>query len=411
MSLRRTIPALATAIAVAGLLALPAATGATAAAHQELPFGCGERWTGTTRPTHSPSTLAIDFNRDRDLGRLVVASSGGVVSRVEDAGDRSYGKWIRIEHADGYSTLYAHLSAQWVVTGQRIDQGAPIGRVGDTGGVTAAHLHYEQRLGNTVQRAVFHEAPFVYGSTVASEDCPDVPLAGDWNGDGTDEVGVFRRGAGGATFLLAGPDQALPVQVRFGRATDLPVIGDWDGDGVTGVGVRRQATRSFLLRADDGTVTRIRYGFVKDVPVTGDWDGNGTTDVGIWRPGALRFHLRLADGTSQVIALGSRGSQPVTGDWDGDGSTDVGVYDAATATFSLRTVTAAGQVAVTAVPLGSSTDLPVTGDWNADRIVDVGVWTPATATFTLRVTPTPALTRSSGAVQAEIRTLAFGRPR
>jgi hypothetical protein len=407
MLLRRPTPALAAVAVVAGLLAVPAA--ASAAPDQELPFSCAEQWTGTTRANHRPSSLSVDFNRESDSGRAVVASARGVVSRVEDEGNRSYGKWIKIDHAEGYSTIYAHLATQWVVPGQFVDQGAPIGRVGATGGVTGAHLHFEQRLGNVVQRAVFHQAALVYRRLTASLNCPDVPLAGDWNGDHADEVAVFRRDAGAGSFELYSPEGAVPV--RLGGSSDLPVVGDWDGDGVTDLGVRRLGTRLFLLRAADGSLTRKKLGLVKDVPVTGDWDGDGVTDLGLWRPASLSFRLLRADGSLEVIRFGGPGSEPVTGDWDGDGVTDVGVFDAAIATFQLRTVSADGQVSYTPVQLGTSTDLPVTGDWNGDRVSDVGVWTPGTATYTMRVTPTPASARRSRKAPAELRTLAFGRPR
>lgn len=393
---------------VSGLLAVPAA--ASPAAAQALPFACAEEWTGTTRPTHSPSRNAVDFNRPEDLGRLVLASAAGVVTRVEDAGTRSYGKWVEIAHPAGYSTVYAHLKTQWVVPGQFVDQGAPIGRVGATGAVTGAHLHFEQRVGRSVLPPVFDGEPFVFGAPAPSRNCPDVPLAGDWNGDRADEVAVFRRDAGAGTFELytAG---APAVPIRFGRPSDLPVTGDWDGDGVTDVGVRRQAARVFLLRAADHTITRRKLGGVKDVPVTGDWDGDGTTDVGVYRPRTGRFLLLRADGTVSTVPLGSPGSQPVTGDWDGDGLTDVGVFDAAATTFWLRTISATGQVVVVPVVLGAGTDLPVAGDWNGDGVGDLGTWTPGTATYTLRVTPRAANARWSGDAEPELRMITFGRPR
>ena len=406
MSLRRLAPAL-TAGVVLAVLATPAA--AHAAPDQELPFRCAEDWTGTTRAKHSPSPKAVDFNRPSDLGRLVVASAPGVVSRVENTGSRSYGKWVRIEHGDGHATLYAHLLVQWVVPGQFVDQGTPIGRVGSTGGSTGPHLHYEQILARTVVTPMFGQQAFVFGSTVVSQNCPDLPLAGDWNGDRADEVAVFRRDAGPGTFEMYAQD-AAPTVVRLGRGTDMPVTGDWDGDGVTDVGVRRQPTRMFLLRRGDGTVTRVRMGVSKDVPVAGDWNGDRLTDVGIWRPKAGRFRLLRPDGTHQVVALGTRGSQPLTGDWNGDGVTDLGVYDAAAATFTLRSVAADGQVSLGTVTLGGAGDLPVSGDWNGDGVTDVGVWSTSTATYTLRVTP-----EVQGARQAtgepELRTLTFGRPR
>ncbi|HSE07476.1 MAG TPA: peptidoglycan DD-metalloendopeptidase family protein [Nocardioidaceae bacterium] len=409
MPLRRTTPVLAALAVAAGLIASPSA--AVALPDHELPFTCAEQWTATTRANHSPSRFAVDFNRDRDLGRLVVASASGVVSRVEDTGTRGYGKWIRIEHSDGHATVYAHLKAQWVVPGQFVDQGTPIGRVGDSGSASGAHLHYEQRSGRDVQPALFHEAAVLHSTPTPSLNCPDVPLAGDWDGDRVAEPAVFRRLAGAGAFEMYDPQGAVPVPVRLGRASDLPVTGDWDGDGVTDVGVRRQATRVFFLRGADGVVTRKRFGRIKDLPVTGDWDGNGTTDLGVWRPGAVRFRLLREDGTQQVVRLGNPGSQPVTGDWDGDGTTDVGVFEPVSAAFLLRTVAADGVATVTPVPLGFGSDLPVTGDWNGDGITDVGTWTPGTATYTLRVTPSPSSARRSGTAEPKLRTIVFGRPR
>lgn len=437
MLLRRPFPALAAAAVLAGSLTLPVGAAAEepgtpsgeepvtappASAPEpvvpptpptidlELPFACGTDWTGSTRRTHQPSSDAVDFNRPGDLGQVVVAASGGIVSRVADAGTRSYGKWVEITHADGYASLYAHLKSQRVVPGQFVDQGTPIGRVGDTGRVTGAHLHYEQRVGRDVQPAFFHGTLLAYGVPTVSQNCPDVPLAGDWNGDRADEVAVFRRDTGRGTFEMYLQDRS-PAPLRFGRSVDLPIVGDWDGDGVTDVGIRRQGTRVFLLRTADGRVTKRRLGLVKDVPVTGDWDGDGTTDLGVYRPRGQRFRLMMADGTHRVVRVPGAGAQPVTGDWDGDGRTEVGVFDTATATFRLRTVASDGSATLTSVQLGSSTDLPVTGDWNGDGVTDVGTWTPGTATYSLRITPRGGMARYASGAAPQMRTVAFGRPR
>ena len=58
----------------------------------QVPFACGETWQGSTRPSHSPSSRSIDWNRDaHDEGHMVVASAPGVVDSVIDLGDTSYG--------------------------------------------------------------------------------------------------------------------------------------------------------------------------------------------------------------------------------------------------------------------------------------------------------------------------------
>lgn len=352
----------------------------------EMPFPCGEEWTGTTRGTHRPSINSIDFNRADDLGDIMVSAAPGVVSRVADLGDNSYGKHVIVDHGDGRSTLYAHLANVWVTAGQPVDQATTLGLVGETGGVTGPHLHFEERLADAVQQPYFHDTDYAFGSTTASLNCPDVPLAGDWNNDRTDEVAVFRRGADAGVFRLYIPD-ATPRAITFGRSSDSPVVGDWDGDGQTDVGVRRPGRRTFLLRAADGTSTALRLGARTDVPVTGDWNGDGLTDVGLWRPGRAKFRLLNESGEVDVVALGSVGSLPVTGDWDGNNVSDVGVFDPATDTFTLRTIGADGSPVLSTVTFGADSDLPVTGDWDGDGRTDVGVWAPDTAMYSLRVIP------------------------
>src|SRR5664279_6221726 len=143
----------------------------------EMPFPCGEEWTGTTSVTHRPSINSIDFNRAGDLGDIMVSAAPGVVSRVADLGNTSYGKHVTVDHGDGRSTLYAHLRVVWVTEGQPVDQATTLGLVGDTGAVTGPHLHFEERLAGAVQQPYFHDTDYMFGSTTASLNCPDVPLA------------------------------------------------------------------------------------------------------------------------------------------------------------------------------------------------------------------------------------------
>ncbi len=57
-----------------------------------------------------------------------------------------YGNVVEVEHGNGKSTLYAHLSRIDVRQGQRIDQGVRVGAVGATGWATGPHLHFEFKL-------------------------------------------------------------------------------------------------------------------------------------------------------------------------------------------------------------------------------------------------------------------------
>lgn len=121
----------------------------------QLPFPCGQTWSGQTRTNHSP-TNSVDFNRTDDLGDTVVAAAAGKVTRVANEGNTSYGRWIEIDHGGGYRTRYAHLASQSVSVGQMVAQGKKIGTVGSTGGSSGPHLHYEQRKDGVAVRPVFN---------------------------------------------------------------------------------------------------------------------------------------------------------------------------------------------------------------------------------------------------------------
>jgi murein DD-endopeptidase MepM/ murein hydrolase activator NlpD len=79
-----------------------------------------------------------------DTGDPVRATANGTVTFAGTQG--GYGKMIEIEHKNGLSTRYAHLSAIDVKVGQSIKIGQVIGKLGSTGRSTGPHLHYETRV-------------------------------------------------------------------------------------------------------------------------------------------------------------------------------------------------------------------------------------------------------------------------
>ncbi|MCA1711125.1 MAG: M23 family metallopeptidase [Actinobacteria bacterium] len=79
-------------------------------------------------------------------GDPVKAAAAGVVTTSGWSG--GYGKLIRIQHRDGTTTTYAHLSRILVAKGQRVTAGEVIGKVGSTGYSTGPHLHFEVRVGS-----------------------------------------------------------------------------------------------------------------------------------------------------------------------------------------------------------------------------------------------------------------------
>lgn len=74
-------------------------------------------------------------------GSYVRAAGDGVVS--EAGSDREYGRFVRVAHADGLTSLYAHNSWLFVAAGDTVEAGEVIALSGNTGRSTAPHLHLE----------------------------------------------------------------------------------------------------------------------------------------------------------------------------------------------------------------------------------------------------------------------------
>jgi murein DD-endopeptidase MepM/ murein hydrolase activator NlpD len=84
----------------------------------------------------------LDF-RDEHGAPVKVTAAGRVVAAGWQGG---YGNMVEVEHGNGLSTRYAHLSAILVSEGDRVAPGAVVGRLGSTGRSTGPHLHYEVRV-------------------------------------------------------------------------------------------------------------------------------------------------------------------------------------------------------------------------------------------------------------------------
>jgi murein DD-endopeptidase MepM/ murein hydrolase activator NlpD len=77
------------------------------------------------------------------IGTPIVAAGNGVITKASWSG--GYGRRVEIEHANGYTTTYSHLSgfARGISEGSRVRQGQVIGYLGNSGLSTGPHLHYE----------------------------------------------------------------------------------------------------------------------------------------------------------------------------------------------------------------------------------------------------------------------------
>lgn len=183
-----------------------------------------------------------------------------------------------------------------------------------------------------------------YGSAQAM-----VPLRGDWNGDGTETIGLYQPRTG--MFFLKNSDAPgiadLSFQFGPGSSTGayMPVVGDWNGDRTDTIGIVHLPTHTYFLRnsntAGVADLTYVYGSFASMQPLVGDWDGDGKDTPGVYWPDNGFFYLRNShmDGRDDLvfqIAAPSAGLQAVAGDWNADGVDTVGLYNPQTGLFSLK---------------------------------------------------------------------------
>jgi hypothetical protein len=193
----------------------------------------------------------------------------------------------------------------------------------------------------------------------------DYPVVGDWDGNGTVTIGIYRQGY----FYLRNSNTIgfAEIVFPFGQPGDQPIAGDWDGDGVDTIGVFRPSNAQFMLRnsnTEGPAEISFFLGNVGDVGIAGDWDGDGLDTTGVFRPiNGIIFMKNSNDTGFADIALnyGLPGDMPVTGDWNDDGVDSIGVYR--NGLFYLRNSNTIGFAEII-FGLGNPGDMPIAGNWD-----------------------------------------------
>jgi hypothetical protein len=227
---------------------------------------------------------------------------------------------------------------------------------------------------------------FAYGGIAG-----DIPITGDWTGDGHTKVGIYRA-KNGDFILDSNGDEVFDAgdavykflqNVGGPLPTDVPVVGDWNGSGTTKIGIVRDGFLWLLDLNGDGIYepgTDLEYvfgGAPGDIPVVGDWTGTGTTKIGVLRDGFLWLLDANGNGTwdgtaggDYAFAFGAPGDVPVVGDWTGDGVTKVGMFRLGffwvLDSDDPAVTNATGVAPLIAFPFGGiAGDVPIVGKWFA----------------------------------------------
>ncbi len=188
----------------------------------------------------------------------------------------------------------------------------------------------------------------------------DIPVPRDYNGNGTTDYGIYRATAG----LWA---VRSVTRSYFGGGDDQPVPADFDGDGKNDIAVFRSASGLWAIRG----VSRAYFGSGADLPLPGDYAGSGRAAITIFRPGAGLWAIR---GVSRFY-FGGGADEPVSGNFNGDGTEDPGIYRSVVGLWALR--------GISRVYFGGVSDFPVPADFGGTGRDGIAIFRPSTGLWAI----------------------------
>jgi len=132
---------------------------------------------------------------------------------------------------------------------------------------------------------------------------PDVPVRGDFDGDGLIDPGAFTKATGEWRLWLSSANYAPSAPLMWGAQDDVPVPADYDGDGRTDLAVfQKESGMWSIVLSNKGNPTRqnIVWGRNGDSPLPFDYDRDGRADLALQRPGGFDILLSSTNYTTSV---------------------------------------------------------------------------------------------------------------
>ena len=206
--------------------------------------------TGEYRITQGYSSVhnAVDVVKSPSLLDDIIAHSAGKVIFCQTGyknakgskGNASYGNCVKIDHGNGYATLYAHLNKVYVANGQSVEQGQAIGYMGDSGNAYGAHLHFEVwKDGKRIDPTAYLNADFLIAKPAAPvagksvDELAKEVIRGDW-GNGQDRINRLTAAGYNYNAVQARVDEILgapkPTQKSVDEIAHEVIKGLW-GNG------------------------------------------------------------------------------------------------------------------------------------------------------------------------------------
>jgi PKD repeat protein len=170
-------------------------------------------------------------------------------------------------------------------------------------------------------------------------------VVGDWDGDGKDSVGIFDFRTN--TWYLTNQQVSTNAELTFVKGIDevsdlfsaIPIAGDWDGDGKDSIGLYLEG-KWYIANDINSTTWETTFNFGglplangPFYPLVGDWDGDGKDTFGYYSATNWKWDLSNesipttnASPNIRYIWKIQTANTPIVGDWDGDGKDEIGSF-------------------------------------------------------------------------------------
>ena len=354
-------------------------------------------------------TLAWDPNPEPDVAGYVLfyGTQSGVYTGSVDVGTHTKYTLLSIPEGTYYFTVVAY-DADGITSNPAVEVSAVV-RKRYLKTTSAPYLDRDRKTDLAVWRTATGKwdwlssaAGFTNGAGsglywgVAS--LGDIPLSGDIDGDGLNDLIVWRAYDGTWYWLTSSSNYTGGGSKPWGNRSlgDRPMLSDMDGDGADDLVIWRASTGTWywLTSATDydyAGASGKQWGSAAlgDVPFLADFDADGRADLTVWRPTDgtwywLTSSSGFANASGKQWGSAPLGDVPLVGDFDGDHRSDLAIWRASTGTWYWLTSSAGYSYAgAFGIQWGNQSlgDQPLLVDMDGDGKADPAVWRASTATF------------------------------